>query len=153
MGIFVMASKLKCTVIAFCLAVLIAIIGWVAVYYSSPAHLSIPSCDIEVQCKKVLLATSPRLQSIVDDPNLAAMYGRYVLDHAGQDFDGLWDIEIGDRAYIDQEPYICRFITTGWSDMGIRADSGNLPNADFYLCTCVPGGRPYEIYIIGIDKE
>lgn len=81
------------------------------------------------------------------------MYWKYVLDHAGQEFNGLWEIKVGDVVRVDGRQYVCTFITTGWSDMGIRASSGNLPNADLYLCTCIPGGRPYEIYIIGIDKE
>ena len=108
---------------------------------------------INVQCEKTILPISSHLQSVVDKPHIAAMYGRYVLDHAGQEFDGLWEIKVGDAVHIDGRQYVCTFITTGWSEMGIRADRGNLPNADLYLCTCVPGGRPYEIYIIGIDKE
>lgn len=48
-------------------------------------------------------------------------------------------------------PYRCRFVTTGWSDCGIRPKSGPLPAASLYLCTCVPGGREYEIYIVGLE--
>lgn len=146
-------SKIRRIVIALCLAVSVFCVGWVAVYCGSPANLSIPSCGISVQCEKTILPISSHIQSIVDKPHIAAMYGRYILDHAGQEFDGLWGIKVGDAVRVDGRQYVCTFITTGWSDMGIRADSGNLPNADMYLCTCVPGGRPYEIYIIGIDKE
>ena len=147
------ASKIRRIVIALCLAVSVFRVGWVAVYCGSPANLYIPSCGISVRCEKTIFPISSHLQSIVDKPHIAAMYGRYVLDHAGQEFNGLWEIGVGDAVHIDGRQYVCTFITTGWSDVGIRSDSGNLPNADLYLCTCVPGGRPYEIYIIGIDKE
>ena len=33
-----------------------------------PAALTVPACDIAVDCRRVLLATSERLQSIVDRP-------------------------------------------------------------------------------------
>ena len=147
------ASKIRRIVIALCLSVSVFCVGWVAVYCGNPANLSIPSCGISVQCEKTILPISSHLQSIVDKPHIAAMYGRYVLDHAGQEFNGLWEIKVGDVVRVDGRQYVCTFITTGWSEMGIRADRGNLPDADLYLCTCVPGGRPYEIYIIGIDKE
>lgn len=153
MVLSVKASKIRHIIISICLAVSVFCIGWVTVDCSSPANLSVPACGISVQCQKMILATSEHLQSVIDKPHIAAMYGRYVLDHAGQEFNGLWEIEVGNVVHIDGWQYVCTFITTGWSDMGIRADSGNLPNADMYLCTCVPGGRPYEIYIIGIDKE
>ena len=153
MALSVKASKIRRIIISICLAISVFCIGWVAVDCSSPANLYIPSCGISVQCQKMILATSEHLQSVIDKPHIAAMYGRYILDHAGQEFDGLWEIQVDDMAYIDGQQYICTFITTGWSDMGIRANSGDLPNADMYLCTCVPEGRPYEICIIGIDKR
>ena len=97
------------------------------------------------------LATSERLQSIVDRPDLAAWYGPYILDHAGQGFRGLWNIAPGDTVTVAARAYRCRFVTTGWSDCGIRPKSGPLPAAALYLCTCVPGGREYEIYIVGLE--
>ena len=100
---------------------------------------------------RVLLATSEQLQSIVDRPDLAAWYGPYILDHAGQGFRGLWNITPGDTVTVAARPYRCRFVTTGWSDCGIRPKSGPLPAAALYLCTCVPGGREYEIYIVGLE--
>lgn len=30
---------------------------------------------------------------------------------------------------------------------------GELPAADLYLCTCVPGGEEFEIYIVGLERE
>ena len=102
-------------------------------------------------CRRVLLATSEQLQSIVDRPDLAAWYGPYILDHAGQGFRGLWNIAPGDTVTVAARPYRCRFVTTGWSDCGIRPKSGPLPAAALYLCTCVPGGREYEIYIVGLE--
>lgn len=27
------------------------------------------------------------------------------------------------------------------------------PDADLYLCTCVPGGEEFEIYIVGLERE
>ena len=113
--------------------------------------LTVPACDIAVDCRRVLLATSERLQTIVDRPDLAAWYGPYILDHAGQGFRGLWNIAPGDTVTVAARPYRCRFVTTGWSDCGIRPKSGPLPAASLYLCTCVPGGREYEIYIVGLE--
>ena len=49
--------------------------------------------------------------------------------------------------------YRCTAITTGYSDWGIRAKDGELPDADLYLCTCVPGGEEFEIYIVGLERE
>lgn len=89
--------------------------------------------------------------SIVDRPDLAAWYGPYILDHAGQGFRGLWNIVPGDTVTVAARPYRCRFVITGWSDCGIRPKSGPLPPAALYLCTCVPGGREYEIYIVGLE--
>ena len=60
-----------------------------------PAALTVPACGIAVDCRRVLLATSEQLQSIVDRPDLAAWYGPYILDHAGQGFRGLWNIAPG----------------------------------------------------------
>ncbi len=117
-----------------------------------PAALTVPACGIEVACRRVVLATSQQLQDIVDRPGVAAWYGPYILDHAGQEFKGLWNIEPGDAVTVDGRDYRCRFVTTGWSDCGIRAKEGDLPRAALYLCTCVPGGREYEIYIVGLEK-
>lgn len=33
------------------------------------------------------------------------------------------------------------------------AKDGQLPDADLYLCTCVPGGEEFEIYIVALNKE
>lgn len=115
--------------------------GWLvreAQLLREPAALTVPACDIAVDCRRVLLATSERLQSIVDRPDLAAWYGPYILDHAGQGFRGLWNIAPGDTVTVAARPYRCRFVTTGWSDCGIRPKSGPLPAAALYLCTCVP---------------
>lgn len=52
--------------------------GWLvreAQLLREPAALTVPACDIAVDCRRVLLATSERLQSIVDRPDLAAWYG------------------------------------------------------------------------------
>lgn len=128
--------------------------GWLvreAQLLREPAVLTVPACDIAVDCHRVLLATSERLQSIVDRPDLAAWYGPYILDHAGQGFRGLWNIAPGDTVTVAARPYRCRFVITGWSDCGIRPKSGPLPAAALYLCTCVPGGREYEIYIVGLE--
>ena len=79
----------------------------------------------------------------------AILYGS--LSKTGQGFRGLWNITPGDTVTVAARPYRCRFVTTGWSDCGIRPKSGPLPAAALYLCTCVPGGREYEIYIVGLE--
>ncbi len=120
--------------------------------YDEPIMLSVPSCGIEVECEFV--ANSHNLQPVIDKPNVAAWYSPYIFDHAGQDFYGLWDICVGDEVVFGDVHYRCSFRTTGWSYDGIMTKDGEKPpKADMYLCTCIPGGEQYEIYIIGIDKE
>lgn len=121
--------------------------------YNEPVMLSVPACGIEVECEEVFTLRSDRLQAVIDKPGIAAWYGKYILDHAGQEFDGLWDIRLGDQVIFGTMRYRCTAITTGYSDRGIRAKDGKVPNADLYLCTCVPGGEEFEIYIIGLERE
>ena len=121
--------------------------------YDEPITLSIPSCGIEVECEEVFSIHGDRLQAVIDKPGIAAWYGKYILDHAGQEFRGLWDIQINDQVIFGTARYHCIAITTGYSDRGIRAKNGELPDADLYLCTCVPGGEEYEIYIVGLERE
>lgn len=122
-------------------------------HYNEPVMLSVPACGIEVECEEVFTLRSDRLQAVIDKPGIAAWYGKYILDHAGQEFDGLWDIRLGDQVIFGTMRYRCTAITTGYSDRGIRAKDGKVPNADLYLCTCVPGGEEFEIYIIGLERE
>ena len=120
--------------------------------YDEPIMLSVPSCGIDVECEFV--ANGHNLQSVIDKQNVAAWYPPYIFDHAGQDFYGLWDISVGDEVVFGDVRYTCSFITTGYSCDGITTKDGEKsPKADMYLCTCVPDGEQYEIYIIGIDKE
>ena len=49
--------------------------------------------------------------------------------------------------------YRCIAITTGYSDRGIRAKDGELPDEDFYLFTCVPGGEEFEIYMVVFERD
>lgn len=49
--------------------------------------------------------------------------------------------------------YSCIAINTGYSDKGIRAKDGELPDEDLYLCTFVPGGEEFEIYIVVSERE
>ena len=121
--------------------------------YDEPITLSIPSCGIEVECEEVFTIRSDHLQAVIDKPGIAAWYGKYILDHAGQEFNGLWNISHGDKVIFGTVHYRCTAITTGYSDRGIRAKDGELPDADLYLCTCVPGGEEFEIYIVGLEKE
>lgn len=120
---------------------------------AQPVHLSIPACGIEVECEQVFTLRSDKLQQVVDKPGIAAYYGKYILDHAGQNFRGLWKIRPGDQVIFGAVRYRCTAITTGYSDRGIRAKDGQLPDADLCLCTCVPGGEEYEIYIVALNKE
>ena len=121
--------------------------------YDEPITLSVPSCGIEVECEEVFTIRSTRLQAVIDKPGIAAWYGNYILDHAGQEFRCLWDIQTGDQVIFGTARYRCTSITTGYSDRGIRAKDGELPDADLYLCTCVPGGEEFEIYIVGLERE
>lgn len=117
-----------------------------------PVELSVPVCGIQVQCIRVAAPSSSKLQALVDEPEQAVWYGRYILDHAGQEFYGLWNMAVGDAMRLGKREYRCRFVTTGWSNCGIRAAKGRLPRADLYLCTCVPDGAEYEIYIVGMER-
>ena len=119
---------------------------------ATPVTLSVPSCGIEVECEYVAGSSSQRLQEVVDKPHTAAWRPPYIMDHAGQDFRGLWNIAVGDEVMFGTVHYRCAFVTTGFSDRGICTESGQLPEADLYLCTCVPNGRECEIYIVGIHK-
>lgn len=119
---------------------------------AQPVPLSIPSCGIEVECEQVFTLRSDKLQQVVDKPGIAAYYGKYILDHAGQNFRDLWKIRPGDQVIFGTVRYRCSYITVGWSDRGIYTDAGEPPEADLYLCACVPGGEEYDIYIVGIEK-
>lgn len=121
--------------------------------YDEPITLSIPSCGIEVNCEYAVNLNSECLQTVIDKTGVAAWYGKYILDHAGQEFNGLWNISHGDKVIFGTVQYRCTAITTGYSDRGIRAKDGQLPDADLYLCTCVPGGEEFEIYIAGLERE
>lgn len=136
--------------------VTVAVVGlgaYLAKDVAQPVHLSVPACGIEVECEEVFTLRSARLQAVIDKPGIAAYYGKYILDHAGQEFQGLWNIRPGDQVIFGVVPYRCTAITTGYSDRGIRAKDGQLPDADLYLCTCVPGGEEFEIYIVALNKE
>lgn len=134
-------------------AVAVVVLGaYLAKDLAQPVPLSIPSCGIEVECEQVFTLRSDKLQQVVDKPGIAAYYGKYILDHAGQNFRDLWKIRPGDQVIFGMVRYRCSYITVGWSDRGIYTDAGEPPEADLYLCTCVPGGEEYDIYIVGIDK-
>ena len=136
------------------LAVLLLVL-WTLAYqrYNEPITLAVPACGIEVECEEVFTPHSARLQAVIDKPGIAAWYDKYILDHAGQEFNGLWNISPGDKVIFGTVHYRCTAITTGYSDRGIRAKDGELPDADLYLCTCVPGGEEFEIYIVGLERE
>ena len=121
--------------------------------YDEPITLSVPAFGIEVECEEVFTIHGDRIQAVIDKPGIAAWYGKYIMDHAGQDFNGLWNISHGDQVIFGTARYRCTSITTGYSDRGIRAKDGEIPDADLYLCTCVPGGEEFEIYIVGLERE
>lgn len=136
--------------------VTVAVVGlgaYLAKDVAQPVHLSVPACGIDVECEEIFTLRSSRLQAVIDKPGIAAWYGKYILDHAGQEFKGLWNIRPGDPVIFGTVRYRCTAVTTGYSDRGIRAKAGKLPAADLYLCTCVPGGEEFEIYIIGLERE
>ena len=134
----------------------VAVVGfgaYVAKDMARTVPLSVPACGIEVECEQVFTIRSDKLQQVVDKPGIAAYYGKYILDHAGQNFRDLWKIRPGDQVIFGTVRYRCSYITVGWSDRGIYTDAGEPPEADLYLCTCVPGGEEYEIYIVGLERE
>lgn len=133
-----------------CLIALAAAVLLIANGYDAPVMLSVPSCGIEVACEFV--ANGHHIQRVVDKAETAAWYPPYILDHASENFSGLWEIAVGDSAVFGNCRYRCTFVTTGRSDRGIYAPGG-VPEADMYLCTCVPNGQPYEIVIVGLEKE
>ena len=139
--------------IIFALLLTVALGAYKVQELATPVTLSVPSCGIEVECEYVAGNNSQRLQEVVDKPHTAAWLSPYIMDHAGQDFRGLWDIAVGDEVVFGTVRYQCAFITTGFSDRGIYVESGTLPEADLYLCTCVPEGRECEIYIVGIQRR
>ena len=152
-----MNKKMKTSIKLYAATILVALLLVLLVLgyqqYNEPITLSVPACGIEVECEEVFTLRSARLQAVIDKPSIAAWYDKYILDHAGQDFRGLWNIQPGDKVIFGTVQYRCTAITTGYSDRGIRAKDGELPDADLYLCTCVPGGEEYEIYIVGLEKE
>lgn len=138
--------------IIFAILLTVALGAYKVQELATPVTLSVPSCGIEVECEYVAGNNSQRLQAVVDKPHTAAWRPPYLMDHAGQGFHGLWDIAVGDEVVFGDVQYRCDFVTTGFSDRGIYTESGELPEADLYLCTCVPGGAECEIYIVGINK-
>lgn len=144
---------MKRFLIGFTAAAVVGLGAYLAKDLARTVPLSIPSCGIAVQCERVFAASSDRLQEVIDKPDTAAYYGCYILDHAGQNFRGLWGIQPGDEVVFGAVRYRCRFLTTGWSDRGIYTDAGKPPEADLYLCTCVPDGEEYEIYIVGLENS
>ena len=144
---------MKKLLIAIAAVAVVGLGAYLAKDLARPVHLSIPACGIEVECEQGFTFRSAKLQQVIDKPGIAAYYGRYILDHAGQGFDGLWNISPGDQVIFGTVRYRCSYITVGWSDRGIYTDAGEPPEADLYLCTCVPGGEEYDIYIVALNKE
>ena len=148
-----MKTSIKLYAVTILAALLLVLLTLWHQRYNEPITLSVPACGIEVECEEVFTLRSARLQAVIDKPGIAAWYGKYILDHAGQEFRGLWNIQLRDQVLFGTVHYRCTAITTGYSDRGIRAKDGELPDADLYLCTCVPGGEEFEIYIIGLERE
>lgn len=144
---------MKKLLIALAAVAVVALGAYLAKDLARPVHLFIPACGIEVECEQVFTLRSDKLQQVVDKPGIAAYYGKYIMDHAGQNFRDLWKIRPGDQVIFGTVRYRCSYITVGWSDRGIYTDAGEPPEADLYLCTCVPGGEEYEIYIVALNKE
>ena len=138
--------------IIFAVLLTVALLAYQVQELATPVMLAVPSCGIEVSCEYVAGNSSERLQAVVDKPHAAAWRPPYLMDHAGQDFHGLWNIAVGDEVVFGDVQYRCAFVTTGFSDRGIYAESGQLPEADLYLCTCVPGGAEWEVYIVGVER-
>lgn len=138
--------------IIFAVLLTVALLAYKVQELATPVTLSVPSCGIEVSCEYVAGNSSERLQAVVDRLDAAAWRPPYLMDHAGQDFHGLWNIAVGDEVVFGDVQYRCAFVTTGFSDRGIYTESGTLPEADLYLCTCVPGGAEWEVYIVGVER-
>ena len=86
-------AKVAATILA---ALLLVILVLGRQQYNEPITLSVPACGIEVECEEVFTPRSARLQAVIDKPGIAAWYGKYIMDHAGQEFQGLWGIQLGD---------------------------------------------------------
>lgn len=114
--------------------------------------LKIPSLNISTNCEYVFSYSN--LQKVVDKENTAAWWDvKYIGDHAGQNFNGLWNIKIGDTVVFGDVNYYCAFITTGFTENGLQPKPNeSIPDADLYLMTCVPGGDNFEVYIIGLNR-
>ena len=138
--------------IIFSVLLTVALLAYKVQELATPVTLFVPSCGIEVSCEYVAGNSSERVQAVVDRLDAAAWRPPYLMDHAGQGFHGLWNIAVGDEVVFGDVHYQCTFVTTGFSDRGIYTENGQLPEADLYLCTCVPDGRECEIYIVGIHK-
>ena len=93
-----MLRKLKFTVSFLAVLAIAIFIAYSAKDLAEPITLSIPSCDIEVECEYVVNPTSERLQSSIDKLNMAAWCNNFIFDHASQDFEGLWNMKYGDEA-------------------------------------------------------
>ena len=141
----------RCCMI-FAVLLTVALLAYKVQELATPVELSVPSCGIRVSCEYVAGNSSERVQAVVDRPDTAAWRPPYIMDHAGQDFRGLWNIAAGDEVVFGDVHYRCTFVTTGFSDCGIYAKSGALPESDLYLCTCVPGGAAWEVYIVGVER-
>ena len=141
----------RCCVI-FSVLLTVALLAYKVQELATPVALSVPSCGIEVSCEYVAGNNSERVQAVVDRPDTAAWRPPYLLDHAGPGFRGLWNIAAGDEVVFGDVHYRCAFVTTGFSDRGIYVEDGELPEADLYLCTCVPGGAAWEVYIVGVER-
>ena len=136
--------------------VIIAISSLILLYKKSEevynVDLSIPSLGIEVECEYVNNVS--HLQEVVDKENTAVWWhNNYIGDHASQSFNGLWNIQINDTVVFGDVNYYCAFIDNGYTEKGlVMKYSDDIPYADLYLMTCVPGGDDFEVYVVGLYK-
>ena len=89
----------------------VAVVGfgaYVAKDMARTVPLSVPACGIEVECEQVFTIRSDKLQQVVDKPGIAAYYGKYILDHAGQNFRDLWKIRPGDQVVLGDDQLTVR---------------------------------------------
>lgn len=114
------------------------------------AEANVPICIIDPDTR--VISVPSEYKNYRDGYYNPTVYEHYISDVAISP-NNLWNMKYGDEAVFGTKHYRYVFTVKGFSDNGIYVKDGLLPKADLYLCTCVPGGEPYEIYIVGLVKQ
>ena len=112
------SNKLYAAIILAVLLLVLFTLGYQR--YNEPITLSVPACDIEVECEEVFTPRSARLQAVIDKPGIAAWYGKYIMD----------------QVIFVTACYRCIAVTTGYSDSGHPGQGRR-----------TPGRRPVPLHL------